>query len=135
MSNSTIPLMTTKMTVTKSGLKTFKIRYLRTLNLITATGWSNTNDAWAKYCNLLGDIESHLLYNEELKVYFNLKAFDASSVRYLYKLIQRLNKAQTQSKQVKLFWSCDQENFEMLEMGIDLKEVADFPVEISYNIK
>ncbi|MEP1114880.1 MAG: SiaC family regulatory phosphoprotein, partial [Ekhidna sp.] len=94
----------------KSDLKVFKVRYLESLNLITAVGWSITDDAWLKYCELLADIESHLVNRDELTIYFKYELFNSSSAAYLFKIIRRFNEAHSKGKTVKIYWSCNSNN-------------------------
>jgi hypothetical protein len=121
------------MKVVKSEFKVFNVRYLESLNLITAVGWSITNDAWIKYCQILADIELHLKRRDALKIYFKLELFNTSSAGYLFKIIKRLNKAHAEGKEVKVFWSCATENEnEMVEAGLDMAGLCDFKFQISY---
>ncbi|WP_350216993.1 SiaC family regulatory phosphoprotein [Ekhidna sp.] len=119
--------------VVKSELKIFNVRYLNSLNLITAVGWSITDDAWIKYCQMLADIELHLKRNEELKIYFKLEIINTSSAGYLFKIIKRLNLAHTDGKNVKIYWSCSSTDFgnEMVETGLDLAGMSDFNFQIT----
>ncbi len=118
--------------VVKSDLKVFTTRYLESLNLITAVGWSVTDDAWIKYCQMLADIESHLMRKDELTVYFKYELFNSSSASYLFKIIQRLNKAHANGKTVKIYWSCTTTNEnEILDMGLDFAPMCDFQFKIS----
>ncbi len=117
----------------KSELKVFNVRYLESLNLITAVGWSVTDDAWAKYCEILANIESHLLNKNSLNIYFKLELFNSSSAKYLFKIIKRLNEAFLNGKDVKIYWSCASSNEqEMIDTGLDLAGMCDFPFKISH---
>ncbi len=117
----------------KSELKVFNVRYLNTLNLIMATGWSITDDAWIKYCQMMADIELHLKRNEELKIYFKLEIINTSSAGYLFKIIKQLNKAHADGKHVKIYWSCSSADYgkEMVETGLDLAGMSDFNFQIT----
>lgn len=122
------------MRVVRNDMKVFDIRYLETLNLITVVGWSITDDAWIKYCQMLADIELHLRKKESLNVYFKLNLFNTSSTGYLFKIIKRLNKAHSDGKEVKIYWSCaisDHEE-EILQAGLDFRELCDFKFNLSY---
>lgn len=120
------------MQLIKSDLKVFNVRYLPSLNLITATGWSITDDAWVKYCQLLADIESQMIHRDELTIYFKLELFNTSSARYIFKIVNRLNKAHANGKHVKIYWSSQVENEdEMIDAGLDLAGLCDFPFKIS----
>jgi len=122
-----------QMRVVKSDLRVFNVKYYRPLNLITVAGWSVTQDAWVMYCQMLGDIESHLMAKEELNIYFKLNLFNTSSIKYLFKIIKKLNEAYEQGKDVKIYWSCNTENEnEIIDAGMDLRGLSDFPFEISY---
>ena len=105
----------------KSDLKVFNVRYLGSLNLMIAVGWSITDDAWVKYCQMMADIEHHLKRNEELKVYFKLE------------LIKQLNKAHAAGKSVKIYWSCASTDYgsEMVETGLDMAGMSDFSFQIT----
>jgi len=118
----------------KSDLKVFNVRYLESLNLILATGWSITDDAWIKYCQMMADIELHLRKNDGLNIYFKLELFNTSSAVYLFKLIKRLNAAHAQGKTVKIYWSCasDDNDDAMLDAGLDMAGMCDFKFQISY---
>lgn len=119
--------------VVKSELKVFQVRYLKSLNLITAKGWSITDDAWINYCQILADIESHMLRNDELTIYFKYELFNTSSAGYLFKIIQRLNRAHANGKTVKIYWSCNSNNEEeMIDVGMDLAGMCDFAFKISH---
>ncbi|WP_420577660.1 SiaC family regulatory phosphoprotein [Ekhidna sp.] len=119
--------------VVKSDPKVFTVRYLETLNLILATGWSITDDAWIKYCQMMSDIELHLKRNEELNIYFKLELFNTSSATYLFKIIRRLNEAHKKGKSVKIYWSCAAEYNDdaMLEAGLDMAGMCDFKFQIT----
>ncbi|MEP1033541.1 SiaC family regulatory phosphoprotein [Ekhidna sp.] len=116
----------------KSELKVFTTRYLESLNLITAVGWSVTDDAWIKYCQILADMETHLLRKDDLTIYFKFELFNSSSASYLFKIIQRFNDAHAAGKTVKIYWSCalDDDN-EMLDAGLDFAAMCDFQFKIS----
>ncbi|MEQ9468294.1 MAG: SiaC family regulatory phosphoprotein [Ekhidna sp.] len=121
--------------VVKAISKIFNIRYMENLNLMMVTGWSITDDAWIKYCQMLADIESHLRVREELNIYFKFELFNTSSAKYLFKIIKRLNKAHKEGKMVKIYWSCsasEHEN-EMIESGLDFASMSDFQFKISLN--
>lgn len=119
--------------VVKDDWRIFNVRYMENLNLITAVGWSITDDAWIKYCQVLADIESHLRTKEELNVYFKYELYNTSSTRYLFKIIKRLNEAHRDGKKVKIYWSCATENESaMIESGLDLADMCDFEFKISY---
>ncbi|WP_425390702.1 SiaC family regulatory phosphoprotein [Ekhidna sp.] len=119
--------------VTKSKLKEFSVGYLKSISLITATGWSATEDAWIKYCQMLADIETHLKDQDELKIYFNLEILNATSVGYLFKIIKRLNEAHTDGKQVKVYWRCSSATCgeEMVDTGLDMAGMSDFEFQIT----
>lgn len=118
--------------VVKSELKVFNTRYLESLNLMTAVGWSVTDDAWIKYCQMLADIETHLMKNDELTIYFKFELFNSSSATYLFKIIRRFNDAHAKGKIVKIYWSCTEEDEnEVLDMGLDFAPMCDFPFKIS----
>lgn len=119
--------------VVKDDTRVFNIRYIENLNLITVVGWSITDDAWIKYCQMLADIESHLRTREDLNIYFKYDLFNTSSAKYIFRIINRLNKAHADGKQVKVFWSCASGNeSEMIESGLDLADMCDFKFSISY---
>ncbi|WP_424963645.1 SiaC family regulatory phosphoprotein [Ekhidna sp.] len=124
---------TSPLRVVKSDLKVFTVRYLESLNLITAVGWSITDDAWIKYCQMMADIELHLKRNEELKVYFKLELMNTSSAKYLFKVLQRLNEAHASGKDVKIYWSCASADYsrEMVETGLDMAGMCDFSFQIT----
>ncbi|MEO9872482.1 SiaC family regulatory phosphoprotein [Ekhidna sp.] len=116
----------------KSELKVFKVHYLGSLNLITVVGWSITDDAWIKYCEMLANIESHFVNRDELAIHFKYELFNTSSAAYMFKIIQRLNKAHAAGKTVKIYWSYTSSNEdEMVDMGLDLSEMCDFEFKIS----
>lgn len=119
--------------VVKSDLKVFNVRYLGSLNLMIAVGWSITDDAWVKYCQMMVDIEHHLKRNEELKVYFKLELINTSSAKYLFKVIKQLNKAHAAGKSVKIYWSCASTDYgsEMVETGLDMAGMSDFSFQIT----
>ncbi|MEP0987611.1 SiaC family regulatory phosphoprotein [Ekhidna sp.] len=122
---------TSPLQLVKSDLKYFNVQYLRTLNLITATGWSITDDAWIKYYQLLADIESQMIHSDELTVYFKLELFNTSSARYILKIINRLNKGHANGKKVKIYWSTQVENeAETMDASLELSGLCDFPFEI-----
>ncbi|WP_370087439.1 SiaC family regulatory phosphoprotein [Ekhidna sp.] len=117
----------------KSELKVFNVRYLKTLDLIMVTGWSITDDAWIKYCQMMADIELHLKRNEVLKIYFRLEIMNTSSAGYLFKIIKRLNRAHAEGKAIKIFWSCSSADYgnEMVETGLDIAGMCDFKFQIT----
>ena len=119
--------------VVKSDLKIFTVRYLETLNLILATGWSITDDAWIKYCQMISDIDLHLRRNEELNIYFKLELFNASSATYIFKIIKRLNEAHKKGKAVKIYWNCASAYHDaaILEAGLDMAGMCDFKFQIT----
>ncbi|MEO1255671.1 MAG: SiaC family regulatory phosphoprotein [Bacteroidota bacterium] len=117
----------------KSEVKVFNTRYREGLNLLTAVGWSVTEDTWAKYCQMLADIESHLTKKNSLKVYFKLELFNSSSAKYIFKIIKKLNTAFHSGKDIKMYWSCATSNErEMIDTGLDLAGMCDFPFKISH---
>lgn len=117
----------------KSELKVLNIQYNRALNIISAIGWSTSQDTWVKYLQILADIESHLLQRDELNIYLKLNMINTSSTKYIFKIIKKLNQAYSQGKKVRLFWSCNTEHdSEMIDTGLDLRGLSHFPFEINY---
>ncbi len=116
----------------RNELKVFNTLYLGNLNLMTAVGWSVTDEACKKYCQMLTNIEYHLHSKDNLNIYFKLELFNTSSVKYLLSIIKRLNQAFAKGKKVKIYWSfatCNEE--EILDAGVDLAGMCDFPFKIS----
>lgn len=118
----------------KERVKPFEIRYIRKLNLITVGGWSITKDIHKKYAQLLIDLDQHLSVNDSLDLRFRYELFDSSSLKYLFVVINTLNKACNQGKKITIHWSCmSSHKQEMIETGLDLAKMCDFKFEISYS--
>ena len=121
------------MRVVKDETRVFQTRYLKGLNLATVRGWSVTKDAQSKYDQLLTDIETHLETENSLNIHFKYELFNSSTVKYLFKIIKILNKAYTNGKVVKIYWSCASRNDgDMIDTGLDLAKMSDFKFQISY---
>ena len=121
----------TQMRVSKNRRNTFEVRYIRRLSLVIVVGWSITKDTTAKYAALLEDIHDHFLTNNQLVVFFKYNLFNTSSASYLFKIIKKLNNAYKDGKEVKIYWSCTEEE-EMVDIGLDLAGMSDFPFKITY---
>lgn len=113
-----------------SSVKTIRVEYQRTLNLITVRGSSVGDQSDYKYDALLDDIESHFKMGNSLQIYFNYDYLDSAALAYLATIIAALNDFHQRGKLVKVHWSCFSVADNVVDEGEKLKSLSKFEFHI-----
>jgi hypothetical protein len=112
--------------------KILDIRMLSSLYLLTVKGWSISPDIHSRYEDLLRRVSAHLDTHDHLNVFIKFELFNSSTVRYLFVLMKLLNKYHAEERKIRVYWSCNPLDFDMIEIGMDLRDLCDFEFKINY---
>lgn len=102
------------------------IRFWQKTNSVTIKGWSIKEDVHAYYERFFGEISDHFKDSDHLTCNFQYEWFNATTVKYIFCLIKKLNKYQEQGKHIKINWLSRRGDMEMMETGKDLKAFCNF---------
>ena len=107
------------------------IRYFRLLGIIIVKGESTSNKVDKRYLKLVTDLEEHFAGQHSLTIHFGYSLFNCLTAKYIFSIIQRLNFYQQSGKDVRLIWSCDSGQTEMIEAGSDFRDLCEFEFEFN----
>lgn len=122
------------MTVTYNGLRTYGVRYNEDMNLLKVTDSATSTKPCDIYTNLFEKIDGHLVNHSALKIQFRYEHFSTSSLKYLFKLVKKLNHASLTGKAIAVYWTCNASitDSEIFETGVDMMELSQFKFVLSY---
>lgn len=102
---------------------------------IQITGRSIPEDPIAFYTEILDWLDNYILtHDQDTTVEFNIDLMNTGSSKCLLDLLNRLNRAFSDKKNMKIVWHYDAEDEDMCEMGYDLKSFVDIPFEFKENV-
>lgn len=120
----------TKETKPLKASRLLSIKYLESYDLLVIKGWSISPELRITYDVILEEIEEHLTNKEGLKVYFAYELFHTATTKFLFDTIKLLNRFHMENKAVSINWVIDEQNTEMLKMGLELREFCQFAFKV-----
>jgi len=106
------------------------VRILHNMGIVTVSGWSIHQNIHDKYGQILSFLEHTLMYRDAVTMCFKYELFNPSTARYLFKIIKLLNHFHAMGHTVTLHWLCGETHDEILDAGMDFRELADFDFRI-----
>ncbi len=107
-------------------VKVINVQYQKELNLIITRGSSIKDYSAHKYDIVTDNINEHFRMNRSLHLYFNYDYIDSSAFQFLNPIVELLNEFNAKGKSVRLFWSCLSAGDDAHNLGMQLKEAAEF---------
>lgn len=104
------------------------VLFLNTYDTIAIGGrsLSHEDDSFNKVIKCM---DRHLKKHTRLEFYFAFEVFDFQTLSYLFRIFKKLNRYHEIGKEVQIHWSYVRQT-EMMEVGLELKNFCDFPLEI-----
>jgi hypothetical protein len=103
-----------------------KISTLSGFSLLLVKGWSDSQDVQKDYIQMSQFVEQHLATHPSLNVVLKFDLVNATSIHLLFSMFRMLNKYHKDGKQIKVYWSWEDGNTEVLEIGEEFKDLYDF---------
>ncbi len=99
-----------------------KIKFQRTHNVLIIKGKSTTLEVMPTYITLIEKVKRHFLKSQRLVCYLQFEVINATTTKLLFNLFSVFRKADRAGKDVVVYWMVDEENDDLMDIGLDFQE-------------
>ncbi len=111
--------------------ETLSIKYIKKINTVAVSGSSTDPEVVPAYNRLIQQVEDHFNESGILKCYFHFSDINSSTTKVLFKLFRQLVNAQKEGHQIKIFWIIEEDDHELIDIGLDFKNLYDLDFHIT----